>query len=75
MANKLADARQSLLRAREAAQKRLEELDNERREIRASLKSLGAALAALEKSHRRQANRHQRAAAGEPSKTPTHEGA
>lgn len=54
MANKLADARQSLLRAREAAQKRLEELDHERRETRASLKSLDAALAALDKSSRRQ---------------------
>jgi len=54
MANKLADARQSLLRAREAAQKRLEELDHERRETRASLKSLDAAIAALDKSSRRQ---------------------
>ena len=52
MANKLADARQSLLRAREAAQKRLQELDRERRETKASLKSLDAALAALDKSYR-----------------------
>lgn len=74
MANKLAGVRQSLIRAREAAQKRLEELDDERREIRASLKSLGAALAALEKSNQKQANR-KRAADDEPSKTSAHEGA
>ena len=54
MANKLADARQSLIRARTAAEKRLQELDNERREIRASLKSLDAALRALGKSGRQQ---------------------
>jgi hypothetical protein len=47
MANKLTDARRSLIRAQEAAQKRLEEIENERREIKASLKSLDAALKAL----------------------------
>lgn len=52
MANKLADARRSLIRAQESAKKRLEELDNERREIRASLKSLDAALKALGTSNR-----------------------
>ena len=57
MANKLADARQSLLRAREAAQKRLQELDRERRETKASLKSLDAALAALDKSNQTQIRR------------------
>ena len=52
MANKLADARRSLTRAQESAKKRLEELDNERRETKASLKSLDAALKALGKSNR-----------------------
>ena len=47
MANKLADARRSLARAKDAAKKRLEELDVERREIKASLKSLDAAMKAL----------------------------
>ena len=50
MANKLADARRSLIRAQESAKKRLEELENERRQIKASLKSLGAALKALSRS-------------------------
>ena len=44
---KLNDARRSLQRAKESANKRLQELDEERREIRASLKSLDAALRAL----------------------------
>jgi chromosome segregation ATPase len=57
MANKLADARRSLIRAQESAQKRLEELENERREIKASLKSLDAALKALGKPNRGQATR------------------
>jgi chromosome segregation ATPase len=57
MANKLADARRSLTRAQESAKKRLEELDNERREIRASLKSLDAALKALGTSNRGRAIR------------------
>ena len=56
MTNKLADARRSLIRAREAAEKRLDELDNERREIRGSLKSLEAALKALGKPGRRRAS-------------------
>jgi hypothetical protein len=47
MANKLTDARRSLIRAQEAAQKRLEEIERERREIKTSLKSLDAALKAL----------------------------
>ena len=57
MANKLADARRSLIRAQESAQKRLEELDNERHEIKASLKSLDAALKALGKPSRGQVTR------------------
>ena len=55
MANKLTDAHRSLVRAKEAAKKRLEELDDERREIRASLKSLEAALKALSRQNRRRA--------------------
>jgi chromosome segregation ATPase len=53
MANKLTDAHRSLVRAKEAAKKRLEELDDERREIRASIKSLEAALKALGREYRR----------------------
>ena len=56
MANKLADARRSLVRAQESARKRLADLDAERREIKASIKSLDAALKALEKSSRKQAD-------------------
>ena len=59
MANKLADARRSLIRAQEAAQKRLKEIENERREIRASLKSLDAALKALGGSGARPASNQQ----------------
>ena len=55
MANKLADARRSLVRAQESAKKRLEDLEDERREIKASLKSVDAALKALEKSSCRRA--------------------
>ena len=47
MAHRLADARRSLVRAQESARKRLEDIERERREIRASLKSLDAALKAL----------------------------
>ena len=54
MANKLSDAKQSLIRAQNAAQARLEELDAERREIKASIRSLAAALKALEKPNRRE---------------------
>jgi len=66
MANKLADARRSLIRAQESAKKRLEELDNERREIRASLKSLDAALKALGRSNRGRAIRRPTVNDGEP---------
>ncbi|MEZ6097843.1 MAG: hypothetical protein R3E01_02615 [Pirellulaceae bacterium] len=55
MANKLTDAHRSLVRAKEAAKKRLEELDDERREIKASIKSLEAALKALGRQNRRPA--------------------
>ena len=47
---KLNDARRSLLRAKESEQSRLTQLDSERREIRASLKSLDAALRILGES-------------------------
>ena len=47
MAHKLNDARRSLMRAKEAAEARLQEIEQERREIKASLKSLDAAMKAL----------------------------
>ncbi len=50
MANKIADARRSLIRAKESAEQRLLEIENERRDIKASLKSLDAALKALARS-------------------------
>lgn len=50
MANKLTDARRSLVRAKQAAQQRLEDIENEKREIKASLRSLEAALKALSKT-------------------------
>lgn len=50
MANKMADARRSLIRAKEAAEQRISEIEEERREIKASLKSLDAALKALGRS-------------------------
>ena len=40
MAHKMNDARRSLVRAKESAVARLQEIENERREIKASLKSL-----------------------------------
>lgn len=45
---KLADARRSLVRAKEAAQERLLQLEVERREIKVSIRSLDAALKALD---------------------------
>lgn len=50
MANNLTDARRSLTRAKEAAIKRLAELDAERHEVKASIKSLNAALKVLSRS-------------------------
>ena len=47
MTNQLTDAVRSLLRTKEKAETRLEEIDKERREIKASLKSLDSALRAL----------------------------
>ena len=47
MAHKLDDARRSLVRAKKAAQARLEQLGAERQEIKTSMKSLDAALRAL----------------------------
>jgi hypothetical protein len=55
MANKIADARRSLIRAKESAEQRLVELDKERREIRASLRSLDAAIKALGGSNKARA--------------------
>ena len=52
MANKIADARRSLIRAKESAEQRLVEIDEERREIRTSLKSLDAAIKALGRSNK-----------------------
>ena len=52
MANKIDDVRRSLIRAQESAKKRLEEIESERRDIKASLKSLDAALKALGKPNR-----------------------
>ena len=45
---KLNDARRSLERARESALERLRQIEEERREIKSSVKSLNAALKALE---------------------------
>lgn len=50
MANNLNDARKSLLKAKESAQARLEQIENERKEIKASIKSLDSALKALNKN-------------------------
>lgn len=47
MTNKLNDARKSLVRAKQAAEARLVELDSERRETKASIRSLDAAIRAL----------------------------
>lgn len=47
MADKLSDARRSLEKAKESAQRRLTDIETERREIKASLKSLDAAIRAL----------------------------
>ena len=44
---KLNDARRSLERAKESALRRLEQIEEERREIKSSVKSLNAALKAL----------------------------
>ncbi len=52
MANKVADARRSLIRAQKSAKKRLAELENEIRETKASIKSLDAAMKALERPNR-----------------------
>jgi len=53
MAHKMNDARRSLVRAKESAVARLQEIENERREIKASLKSLDVALKALNRPKRR----------------------
>jgi len=48
MSSQLSDAVRSLQRAKDAAVKRLTEIDRERRELRRSLKSLDSALKALD---------------------------
>ena len=48
MSNQLSDAVRSLARAKDAAIKRLAEIDRERAELRKSLKSLDSALKALD---------------------------
>jgi len=55
---KLADARRSIVRAKEAAQERLLQIESERREIKVTIKSLDAALKALDgpKTDRKQSN-------------------
>ena len=45
--NKLDDARRSLQRAKEATNRRLREIESERNELKATLKSLDAAIRAL----------------------------
>ena len=45
---KLSDAMKSLVRAKETAEARLAELENERRETKSAIKSLDAAIRALE---------------------------
>ena len=67
MANKLADARRSLVRAKESALERLRELENERREIKASLKTLDAALKALGRTDRTANSRQPQAVQAEPT--------
>ena len=44
---KLSDARRTLLKAKESAQGRLKQLEDERREIKATMRSLNAAIKAL----------------------------
>ena len=68
---KLADARRSLIRAKDSAKKRLEELDIERREIKASLKSLDAALKALGRSNHTHATTHCSEALNQPGQEAT----
>jgi Sec-independent protein translocase protein TatA len=48
MTDKLSDARRSLARAVDAARERLQQIEAERREIKASLKSLDAAMKAID---------------------------
>jgi prefoldin subunit 5 len=68
MSKQMSDARRSLERAKESAQARLQDLDNERREIKASLKSLDAALKALDKSNRKSTTARQSVIRDESSK-------
>ena len=48
---KLADARRSLVRAKQVALERIDKLEEERREIKTTIKSLEAALRALDGSN------------------------
>ena len=65
MADKLNYARRSLVRAKEAAEARLQEIEHERREIKASLKSLDAAMKALNGPSRRTSVRKRSVTGGE----------
>lgn len=58
MANKLTDARRSLVRAKQAAQQRLDDLETEKREIKTTLRSLEAALKALSKTPKQTVEAH-----------------
>ena len=55
MAKKLQEAQRSLLRAKEAAEQRLVEIEDERKELRSSIKSLDAALKAISRPTGRRA--------------------
>ena len=74
MAHKLNDALRSLVRAKEAAEARLQEIEHERREIKASLRSLDAAMKALDGPGRRTSDRKRSASGGEAAgPAPEHE--
>ena len=74
---KLNDARRALQRAKDSAKKRLEQIDHERRELKASLKSLDAAMRALEgpRGSREEAERSVGRTLDEPSRTASDAGA
>ena len=67
MAKNLSEARRALLRAQELAKRRLEELENERREIKASLKSLDAAMKALNSPRDRRSQSKRSSAGNNPA--------
>ena len=55
----ISESLRSLLKAKESAEQRLRELDAERKELRASLKSLSSAIRALERDTK--SDRHKNA--------------